>query len=318
MNHSESSKTRVKKDLEICKNCMKDLTGSDRALFVEEEVGRVFCSEDCITSYFAPEIERLEKEYFRKLSPIDLSGEERNRLNHLRWTTLQKPDEVWREKTLTGDYRFTLISEFDLEKRKIWCVCICLFLRGEPSFLFLSFQTKNSSMANIYRRGERMQIKKKDRGSEKNPEQEDDFIPQVDGLASAWTEDETIRAELTQERSISDIPANEFGLYQECLDDTLETPDEVWSLRISQSAPHRLYHFIKYYPIEEPGIFARIFEGHGYVYHLGDNPSNPFFNRSWGEVFDNPELLPEGTRNVFVDQSYSSLVDFRAVPAVPV
>ena len=71
-------------------------------------------------------------------------------------------------------------------------------------------------------------------------------------------------------------------------------------------------------PIEEPGIFARIFEGHGYVYHLGDNPSNPFFNRSWGEVFDNPELLPEGTRNVFVDQSYSSLVDFRAVPAVPV
>lgn len=64
---------------------------------------------------------------------------------------------------------------------------------------------------------------------------------------------------------------------------------------------------------DEPGVFALIFEGHGYIYHQDDNPPNPFFNKFWGDVFENPELLPEGTRNVFVDNSYSSLVDFRAV-----
>ncbi len=63
---------------------------------------------------------------------------------------------------------------------------------------------------------------------------------------------------------------------------------------------------------DEPGTFARIFEGHGYIYHQNDNPPNPFFNRSWGEVFKNPEMLPAGTKNVFVDQGRDAEDDFNA------
>src|SRR5947209_5507412 len=44
---------------ELCTHCSKDLSREDRALFVEEEIGRVFCSEDCIAAFFAPEVERL-------------------------------------------------------------------------------------------------------------------------------------------------------------------------------------------------------------------------------------------------------------------
>jgi hypothetical protein len=151
------AKSKKKSGEEFCENCLKDLSQIDRALFVEEEVGRIFCSETCIAAYFTPEISRLEKEYFRRLSSNDLSAEERDHLSHLRWMTLQSPDEVWREKTLSGDYRYTLISELQPEDRAIWSVCICLFLRGEPSFLFLAFQTKNAAMVAAYRKGERVE-----------------------------------------------------------------------------------------------------------------------------------------------------------------
>ncbi|MEO7161335.1 MAG: hypothetical protein ABI041_00300, partial [Bdellovibrionia bacterium] len=53
-------------DKELCENCSKDLSRTERALFVEEEVGRIFCSESCIAAFFTPDITRLEKEYFRR------------------------------------------------------------------------------------------------------------------------------------------------------------------------------------------------------------------------------------------------------------
>jgi hypothetical protein len=252
-------KSAAPKSKELCQNCSKDLTGFDKALFVEEEIGRMFCSEGCIAGYFSPEIERLEKEYFRKLSASDLSGEEREALAHLRWITLQEPDEVWREKTLSGDFRFTLISEFQPEDKRVWCVCICLFLRGEPSFLYLAFPTRNAAMVNHYRKGERVRLVKSDheKSKRKPKEIEEEEIPTsaVDGLADAWTEDETIRAQLRQERSTDDIGVDEFSLYQSCMEETLEIPDEVWSLSMKGKDALHLYHFIRYYPNETPGVW---------------------------------------------------------------
>lgn len=51
----------------------------------------------------------------------------------------------------------------------------------------------------------------------------------------------------------------------------------------------------------EPTVFNRIYEGNGMVLHQSDAPPNPFFVGSWGEVFSNPELVPTGTKNIFVD-----------------
>ncbi|MCM2278275.1 MAG: PBECR2 nuclease fold domain-containing protein [Oligoflexia bacterium] len=249
---------------EICANCSKDLTGNQRALFVEEEVGRIFCSEDCIATFFTPEIERLEKEYYRRLSPSDLPASERESLAHLRWITIQEPDEVWREKTLTGDYRYTLISEFQPGNKKIWSVCICLFLRGEPSFLYLAFPTRNAAMVNSYRRGERVQwIRPAAEGSRLprdgtlgmlNP-QGDEQGPS-DRLADSWTEDETYRAQISQERRSDDIPAEEFELYHGCVEETLSEPDEVWSVQTTEDPESpRIFHFIRHYPDDKPAVW---------------------------------------------------------------
>jgi len=267
------SSSGVQVDPDACYHCTKSLSGdNERALFVEEEVGRIFCSESCIAAFFTPEIERLEKEFFRRLTPSDLASEERESLAHLRWITLQEPDEVWREKTLSGDLRYTLISEFKPSSKKIWSICICLFLRGEPSFLYLAFPTKNSAMANQYRRGEQVEWIKPQQsaasgdvdsagaeGSEGGEGEESSANDEkLDRLADSWTEDETVLAQLGKGRSKDDIPPSEYGLYQACLEETLEKPDEVWSHEIHENRaeePVKLYHFIKHYPDEKPGIW---------------------------------------------------------------
>jgi len=276
-------------ELEQCHHCGVGLKQSDRALFVEEEVGRVFCSEECIAAYFGPEIERLEKEYSRRLVPGDLTGAEREEFAHLRWITLQEPDETWREKTLSGDYRYTLISEFDPGPRKIWSICICLFLRGEPSFLYLAFVTRNAAMVDQYRRGEPIewQSQKEQQqarvGTPGSEEGDEDGADESTGggsgqlsdrLADPWTEEETHRARLINERREDDIPAEEFHLYQACVEETLEEPDEVWSIggapeeseggetsaeaassESGESGEGKVYHFIRHYPEETPGFW---------------------------------------------------------------
>lgn len=266
----------------LCLNCSQDLSAENsRVLFVEEEVGRVFCKEACIAEYFSPEIQRLEKDYFKRLSSSDLSDQDRKTLADLRWTTLEKPEEIWREKTLSGDLRFTLIREYKRKNKQVWSVCICLFLRGEPSFLYLAFPTCNSSMVTCYRRGERVQhvVSSAETDERKKITQlplkesrqikPEEMMPEApstelediqlepafgDGLASNWTEEETLRAQLIQERQEDDIPGADYPLYQACVNETLETPDEVWSLQMTD-ASERLFHFIRFYEAEDPPIW---------------------------------------------------------------
>lgn len=277
---------------ENCAHCEKDLTGSDRALYVEEEVGRTFCTEDCIASYFSPDIQRLEKEYFKHLPKDDLDGEEREKHAQLRWTTLQEPQEIWREKTLAGDYRYALISEYKLKGRNIWSVCICLLLRGEPSFLFIAIITRKESLVDRYRRGDRVQRVR--RAPEKpestretihtlHPEMESEGNPEVssegegaseppapptDGLAEPWTEDEVLRAERIKSLSEDDIPVEQYKEYEKCVEPTLEKPDEIWSWEEREAASPegepakksaqghaKHYHFIKKFEEESPPLW---------------------------------------------------------------
>ena len=262
-----------------CLSCSKDLAAVKvRAFFVEEEIGRVFCSQACIVDYFAPDIKRLEKEYFQQLSSDDLSAKDRKKLSDLRWKTLKKPDEVWREKTLAGDYRFTLITEFNYEQKSVWCICICLFLRGEPSFLYLAFPTRIQGMVAHYRKGERVKIQfveeastnpkaRSESQSENQPknqpkdQNEDNEMSQevgsvlapTDGLATDWTDEELMRAQLAGTRQKDDIPTSDFLLYNYCVSETIEGPDEVWSIEFQNSS--KLLHFMRSYPEQDPRLW---------------------------------------------------------------
>src|SRR5690348_13612436 len=78
------AKKKAKNRGKACFACSKDLSEPDaKALFVEEENGRIFCSEGCIVNFFSPEIKRLEKQYLKRLSVDDLSAEERKKMAQL-------------------------------------------------------------------------------------------------------------------------------------------------------------------------------------------------------------------------------------------
>jgi hypothetical protein len=240
---------------EHCSSCGKGLQSEDRALFVEEEVGRIFCSEDCITQNFQTEIDVIEKEYFKHRPKDDLTPDEREQYAHLRWITIQEPDEVWREKRSSGDYRYTLVSQFKPGSKAVWCVCICLFLRGEPSFLFMAFPTRSKALVDRFRRGERVEFESADDAVDAANATEGDVEGErTDGLAGdGWSQSETLRAEIHRTRDANDIPVEEHGLYEKLLEKTLESPDELWILESKDDGEPDRYHFIKSFPDEEGG-----------------------------------------------------------------
>lgn len=218
-----------------CIECGKALPANQRAIFVEEEVGRVFCGEQCIVNHFQPQITALEKEFVQASKGDDLTGDERSSLSGLRWRTLSEPQEIWQMRTTSKDLLYTLISEYSWENRKVWNICLTLMLRGEPSFLFLAFTTSSIDVAEFYRRGERVQ-----RITAKT-----NAPAQTDTLGDPWTEDEMLRARLSGRRRSDDIPKEEFMHYQYRFDETLQSPDEVWSIHVGSQGGPKLFHFIK-------------------------------------------------------------------------
>ena len=234
-----------------CCECNKLIPAKEQALFVEEEVGRYFCQESCIVSHFTGEIEKMEREYGRNVSPTDLSGEERERYSHLRWATLEEPEEVWKEKIASGDDRYTMISQFKPDKKTVWGVGVCLMLRGEPSFLFIAFITSDRHLVDAFRKGEKLKVVRKnvlaeETNAEAVPittvESEEDV---QDGLAEPWSESDSVRASIVSHRKDDDISVDDFAFYQKCLEETLQDPNELWSY--TAKASKRVYHFIREY-----------------------------------------------------------------------
>lgn len=245
-----------------CSMCGKDLRLLERALFVEEEVGRTFCCEECIAEYYQDDIQVLEKKYLRLRGKDDLTAEERQRYAHLRWMTMEEPEEIYKEKTEPGEFRYTLISSFHPDEKKVWSICICLFLKGEPSFLYLAFSTQKLSLVKQFRKGEKMSAPnraqlKKDKKSGLSLQTKSSSAAQqsrdeenLDRLATDWTENENLRAKLQSHKNVKDIKMKDYGLFEHLADPTLETPDELWVQEAKDDAEPDQYSFIRYFPNE--------------------------------------------------------------------
>lgn len=247
-----------------CVECDKAIAAKEQCLFVEEDVGRFFCSEPCIVNHFSPDIEKLEREYGKHVSATDLTSEERERFAHLRWMALEQPDEVWCEKTAKGDLRHVLIAQYRPENKTVWAVSICLMLRGDPSFLYLAFVTNDQHLVDQFRKGEKLKIAKKNiiaeeikevKQSKGNKAAEPALAAQAeitdaDRLAEPWTEADSLRASILKSRRPGDISSNDYGFYQNCLEETLQEPNELWSHH--QKGVKKVYHFIRFYEHDSP------------------------------------------------------------------
>ena len=290
-----------------CCNCDKTLSDEEKALFVESENRRLFCSEECILEFFSEDVERLEKMYQDNVRLSDLTDAQKEDLAHLKWKAIENPAEVWRETTMMGDQRYTLIGEYDLNGDLVYCVCVSLFLEGQPSFLYTSFVTNDPQLVSVFKEGERILSPE---GEEREGLQVSNFIDvdedeleeleaedeeeAVDRLASPWTKEESMRAEVSQLRSESDIPEEEFEQYDDLLTTTLEEPDEVW-------AHSGVYHFVKKFPEKEHSIWyvtiARDTDEDGFLEVLDAFPTNDYKlvqNYRIGELEYSPEMESPG------------------------
>ncbi|MBN20944.1 MAG: hypothetical protein CL678_06595 [Bdellovibrionaceae bacterium] len=262
-----------------CEHCNTGLDKDDRALFVEEEHGKIFCSEDCIIKNYGNEIEKLEKRFYDHLSSDDLDGEKREELAYLRWENLTQPQTVWKNQEDKSEApQYTLISEFQIDGQSVWSVCVTLMLRNEPSFLFLAFVTRDPELVHVFERGEEVdptpfQHKTDEKGEYRSgedphlpPEEEGEKDPGFDGLADSWTVDDTFRADLKNKRTSGDVPRESFESYEDCIEDTLQFPDEVWKVSVGTEEddpePVVLYHFIrKHDATDDHGAFWYIVVG---------------------------------------------------------
>lgn len=62
--------------------------------------------------------------------------------------------------------------------------------------------------------------------------------------------------------------------------------------------------------------FSRLFGGHGCILQLHENPPNGLYVGNWKEVIENPELLPTGTKSIFLDTTFNCLNDWKEAMAL--
>lgn len=214
-------------------------------LVVEKELGRCFCSEECIREYFQPTVEAMEDELAKLRSPDDFPPAEVDHYLDHQQLTLEDPDEVWMEQTESGDRRYTFISRFTQGEKAFYYVVVCIALDGNPSYVFLRFPTRDENLVDEYRRGTDMRV-----DVEEVPEGTVQGIEQVtaneDEISRDLPDLERLYSELRQP---GDIPRDDFPRYETYIEPTLDDPDEIWQLVDMDG--NEYYTFISRHKIDE-------------------------------------------------------------------
>jgi hypothetical protein len=249
-----------------CAECSKQLNNSNNFLFVEKEIGRVFCSESCILNYFQPYVSAMEDNLLslrNDAQDVPLSLFEKFLV--LRKQTYENPDEIWvyedRENTLgvlgtNGDKIYHYISEHFIEGQKIYYCVVCLCLDGSPSFVFLSFPTIDLDLLDAYRKGQLIYDSSREDTIEEIPKEILEKIemltpklknsnsdldkPEVSEISESDSKITLFQKILQDHRSLDDIPVQDFQHYEGLVEPTLINPDEIWYLPYSVNKPNVL------------------------------------------------------------------------------
>ncbi|MBF0207613.1 MAG: hypothetical protein HQK53_12055 [Oligoflexia bacterium] len=171
--NQKSNKSRT---IYYCHQCKKIVHDIREIFFVEQGRYRGFCSEGCITAFFAPLIEylRLEEKKVRKEMQIDESLPFTNRdFEKIIEYTLNKPKEIWLGVDELSENFCYIISKINLKdlvtdgpkdnakgnvkddsKEAVFCIVIALLFDDAPSFVLTEIVTKSEFLVDFYRKGE--------------------------------------------------------------------------------------------------------------------------------------------------------------------
>lgn len=214
----------------FCSECKKVTTKIEDLLFVDDSICRYFCSEKCVEKHFMPMVKQVEKQDEKarqalKHEPNDTKAVQNQ--NYIR-LCLERPEEIWCTKNELGEEYYTFITKLgkDQTQTPLYLYLICLIYQKKPSFIFFIGSTHDQKLLNHYRQGE--SIKDIEAYLADIP-----LTPESMGASEEMLEAKKSRllAELLEKRLPSDIPFEDFLLYDKNIATTLESPDEVYAYK---------------------------------------------------------------------------------------
>jgi hypothetical protein len=218
------SKKRFKYS-DFCQSCRTALGAEEKVVYVEDNSNRYFCSEKCIRAFYDPMGEHYRKHMLELRDPHDIPEADFDEYESYAPLCLSNPDEVWADTTELGESVTYFLSNFTNEGGKFTYVVMCFCLELEPTYILLSFPTRDKKMVEEFRRGQRVEI------------QEAEDAPAEPEVSPVLTEDflarqgNAIEEEMMRYRSPTDIPKKDFEEHAHLLDQTIENPEEVWELQ---------------------------------------------------------------------------------------
>ena len=218
------SKKRFKYS-DFCQGCRHPLNPDEKIVYVEESANRYFCSEKCIRSYYDPMAEYYRKQMLEVRDPHDVSEGDFAEYESYAPLCLSNPDEIWADTTEFGETIYFYLANFTNEGGKFTYIVACFCLEDEPTYILLSFPTRDKKLAEEFRRGEKLEIKEED---EETTEPEVSPVLAEDFLARQGN---AIEEEMLRHRDPTDVPQSEFEEHIHLVDQTIENPDEVWELQ---------------------------------------------------------------------------------------
>jgi hypothetical protein len=237
----------MSKKLYFCNCCRKKIDQIEDLLFVEESK-RGFCSEDCIVDFFTPYMKSFDREEVSMREAIGIEpGEIDVDLFQDRGyfeDTLYSSAEVWLEKNELQEEFYTHINPI---VDGLFYVLICTYYEGEPSFVFFKTITRSSDLIQYYRRGKPVTNDCNIEDNESDVLSEKSSLDEV-SLPAEVVEDIDLKkseylADLLERKKETDIPFEEYPLYDDYITLTLDEPDDEY--HSEDQAGDKIFTFIK-------------------------------------------------------------------------
>ncbi|MBT3982821.1 MAG: hypothetical protein HOE90_15790 [Bacteriovoracaceae bacterium] len=246
----------------FCTNCRSSVPVLEDMFLVEEKVSNLFCSEDCIVEFYQPIIkifEDREKELRLTHEANDESSIKVFASAQFTTEVFEKPDEIWRNTNELTETIFTSISRLRIEEEDHFLVVNCLVYRGKPSFILHQTLTQNTEILNFFREGEKVLTFTMSDDQEVEEIEEESFSDDVvkidldsNEMANLEQKKSEFLAVLLEKRSDADISYEKFQLYDECINETIDFPDEIFFYKDSGD---EIFTYIKAFEKNETSFF---------------------------------------------------------------
>lgn len=215
---------------------------SQELILIDESQGLIFENEQDLYGYFSKAINQLEEDYLKNKNTDDFTDDEQMQLEKYLETTLDEPDEVWRDEKKFNDFVVHyFIKNFPEQKLSYLAVAYVSAEEQIPTFVLFHFPTRFPEGLKLYQKETlvyNQQINLVQDGAI-----EGDALIDGDPLAIG------LYLSMLKLRNDKDIAQEKFKDFQNFREETIENADEIW--RKNDMDGNILVSFIKEYPEHE-------------------------------------------------------------------